>query len=399
LFGVLFWQLQKLKYNSNTTNDNANTANNRPNPIVLHGIQSTFLAYLIANFFSFDSFSSYLISFLLIGFSIRLISKNVEGDEFSQHRFMPIKRIYADNISKWRGVIIFLLFIGLVWFIWVFNIKPITINKEIRISSSLLKKQDCRGALAQIDEILDSRSILDNYLRLNYVDIINECLARTTETTQILLAEKAISLLEKNAETQPYFTRNWILLGNYTNVLIEKGDVGLKEKADYYFSKAEELSPKRQEIFIGWIKTYFLTRDYQKAADKAQKCIELNPDLGECWWLMALVDIRLKKYEKAEEDINIAAQKGYNTSSEVSLLQLAKIYSGTKDPEELQELIEIYKNLIKINPSNYQYHASLAAVYKEVGDFKNAKVEALKALELFPELKEEVENFLKDFPP
>jgi len=109
---------------------------------------------------------------------------------------------------------------------------------------------------------------------------------------------------------------------------------------------------------------------------------------------MALINIHLNK-EEVQENIKIAGQKGYLIDSEDSLLQLATVYAETKN---YKELLEIYKNLIKINPSNYQYHVSLAAVYKEVGDFKNAKTEALKALELFPELKEEVENFLKDLP-
>ncbi|MCK5044558.1 O-antigen ligase family protein [Candidatus Parcubacteria bacterium] len=62
LFGALFERLQKLKHR------------NPSKAIIYHGIQASFIAYLIANFFSFDSYSSYIILFLLIGYCLHLIS-------------------------------------------------------------------------------------------------------------------------------------------------------------------------------------------------------------------------------------------------------------------------------------------------------------------------------------
>ncbi|MBU2544886.1 O-antigen ligase family protein [Patescibacteria group bacterium] len=62
LIGVLFWKLQKIKYG--------------PNTFIIHGIQATFFAYLSANIFSFDVFSTYLIFFLIIGYSLSLIQSN-----------------------------------------------------------------------------------------------------------------------------------------------------------------------------------------------------------------------------------------------------------------------------------------------------------------------------------
>jgi len=363
LFGFLFWQLQKLKYNSNTTNDNANTANNRPDPIVLHGIQSTFLAYLIANFFSFDSFSSYLISFLLIGFSIRLISKNVEGDEFSQHRFMPIKRIYADNISKWRGVIIFLLFILLVWFIWTFNIRPLKINSEINTTTYLVGNKRCSEAIPRAEKMLPQKSFLDAFLRLRYFETLERCENEMPGET-LEFTKKKIKLLQEIIKIQPYYTRSWISLGSQTNVLIEsetspENIENLKKETNYYFEKAHQLSPKRQEVFIEWIITDLLTGEYQKAKEKAQKCIDSNERLGDCWWQMALTNIYLGENEKAKENLEIARQNGYPINSELSLLELARAYFKS---ENYSELIKIYHELIKINPA---YEEKLKPFLKE----------------------------------
>jgi len=394
LFGVLFFQLQKLKHNPNL--QIKSECSEYPNTITGHAIQATFLAYLVANFFSFDSFSSYLISFLLIAYSLHLLSEQ----EFSKSQdnrsgFTRIsRRIYAD-ISKWRGVIIFLLFVGLVWFIWNFNIKPLQVNNQIKVALYQTKNGDYAGAIKRMEDLLKSHTFLDGYLRLQYVEIISEAIPKGSEQTQIFLVKKARQILKENIKIQPYYTRNWLVLGNYTNVLIEKGQNDLKDEASYYFERANQLSPKRQEVFIGWTKTYFLTGDYQKAKEKAQECINLNPRLGECWWLMALINISLTEEEKAQENINIAGQNGYPIYSEDSFLQLANVYSKTKN---YQKLVEVYQELIKIKPSEPRYHSSLATVYKEIGQFEKAREEAQIVLELAPEFKEEVEAFLKGLP-
>jgi O-antigen ligase len=61
-FGALLWQLQSIKRKQPET------------AVICHGLQATFIAYLIANLFSFDTFDTYLLSFLLIGYSFYLIS-------------------------------------------------------------------------------------------------------------------------------------------------------------------------------------------------------------------------------------------------------------------------------------------------------------------------------------
>jgi len=107
---------------------------------------------------------------------------------------------------------------------------------------------------------------------------------------------------------------------------------------------------------------------------------------------MALSNIYLGEEEMAKEDMEIAKEKGYQIDSEISLLELAKAYLKR---EKYQELIKIYQKLIAIKPENPKYYIALAVFYKETGQIEEAKKEALKILELFPEYKEEVEEFLK----
>ena len=381
LFGVLFFQLQKLK----TAEKSVDEYVEKTPKVIYHGIQATFIGYLVANFFSFDTFSTYLISFLLIGYSLHLIYQN-NGSPTS---IIPTQ--FSSLILKWRGLLLFLLFVLLIWFIWVFNAKPFQINKEINWASYESKGGYHEKAIVRMENLLAKRSFLDAYLRLKYADIIDEYIKAKPELT-ISLVQKAIEILKENTNIMPYYTRDWLLLGSYTNILIERGQIKLKDEANSYFEKAHQLSPKRQEVFTEWIKTDLLTGEYQKAKERAEKCIALNEKLGDCYWLMGLTQGYLKNFDGLNHDTNIALTKGYDTQSENAFLQLTKVYAQTQN---YQDLVKTLTKLISINPNNPQYHASLAAAYQKIGDLEMAKKEALRVLELQPEARKDVEEFLK----
>ena len=396
LFGVLFWQLQKLKHTDEHRLENRSTR------IMTHGIQATFLAYLVANFFSFDTFSTYLIFFLIIGYSLSLLKKDEEKSAY------PIAEIKThtspekiwQKVRQYHQVILSLFFILLVWFIWVFNVKPLQINSQINTAIYESQHNFCENALNRMEKILPSPSILDSYLRLKYIDVIQEYLKQKPELT-FQLSLKATQLLKEVAEMRPYYTRSWLLLGGYTNALIEVGQremppetfEKLKNEVNFYFEKAFELSPKRQEVLIEWTKADLVAGEYQKAKERAQKCIDLNSKLGDCYWLQGLSQIFLGGKDAGKNSLQIASQKGYPIGAKISLVQLLQAYNTVKD---YPELILIFQQLILIEPNNPQYHASLAVAYKEVGQIEEAKKEALKILELQPEAKGEVEEFLKN---
>ena len=78
--------------------------------------------------------------------------------------------------------------------------------------------------------------------------------------------------------------------------------------------------------------------------------------------------------------------------SKISLLELVNACIAAKDYERL---VEAYKALIKLEPENIQYIASLAVAFKEAGETEKAREQALKVLELSPESKKSVEEFLR----
>ena len=285
------------------------------------------------------------------------------------------------------------LLIILIWFIWTFNLKPLWINKEINFALALAEKESCDQSLQIMDDLLKEKSFLDNYIRLKYVEITSQCLEQKKSDQAKELIEKTIKALEEATVSRPYYTRAWMLLGKYNLILMENWSEDRIEQARNALTKALELSPKRQETIVELARADILAKEYEAAREKANACLEIDSSLGDCYWLAGLSNIYLDNLEESDKYLTQASQKGYPTKTKDSWLALIKAYIKI---ESYPHLAKAYPALIKLDPNNPQYYASLAFVYQKLGQIEEAKKQALKIIELFPEHRQEAEAFIEN---
>lgn len=380
LFGLLFWKLQK------------NKKANKENKISSHAIQSLFLSYFITLSFGFDSVTTYIILFFIIGYSLYLTEEPQKTTTFANAGKVSLKWL---SVCKKRKFIAFFLFIILFVFLWKYNVKPLIINAEINKAEDL----ECDKKLSAFEKIFNQKSFLDSFLRLKYVSNVKGC-ENYIKNNEIEYIKKSLDALKYSAKVQPNYTRTWISLGQFNTTLAaaqtdpEIKNALLKESEDY-FKKAQELSPERQEVLIGLTETYFVARDYEKMKEKSEECRALNAGNAQCYWYLGLSEILLNNEKKGEQDIETAKEKGYSYDNQASYSQLAIAYTVNKN---YKKLIPIYNSLLVFDEKNIQYHATLAFIYKEIGDYKKAREEALKIIEISPEAKDDVNAFLNTLP-
>lgn len=252
------------------------------------------------------------------------------------------------------------------------------------------------------------KSFIDNYLRLQYIDIISLA-ARIMPEKNAELSLRAIQILEECTELRPYYTRSWLYLSVHINNYIGstpnlKPEVKEKLNKEFFVSieKAKQLSPRHPEIFIALAKNDIVNKKYQEAKEKAEECINFAPDNGDCWWIKSLALISLNESEQALKAMETASQKGYKVEAKKALSQLINTYANlakdTGDVKYYENVVEIYQKLIEIEPKNFQFHASLSYVYKILEEYDKAREEAMIVMELSPESKTNVEEFLKSLP-
>ncbi len=385
LFIVLFWQIQKSK----------SKEEDKKNQIMLHGIQSALIAYFVDLFFTFDTFVSYIIFFLLVSYSLHLINKNQTVNENSQIKKQNNR---AYNNSKRRPITI-ILFCVLLLFLWKDNIKPFFANIQKNIAEYLVNNKECSPAFQKMDKIMPQHSFLDSYLRVQYVSFIKKCAQNKPENSTVY-AEKGIELLSEAIKTQPLYTRSWIFLGAFSTVVAssEKDQAKKNEllsQAKHYLEKAAELAPNHQEIVQEQAKIEMVKGNYQNMKTAAEKCVALDKSLGECYFTLALSQIYLKDPAGAAINMKKAEENRYYTDSAASLVQLVNVYAVIED---YKNLAATYESLIKINSNVAQYHSSLAFAYAKLGEYKKSREQTAIFLQLMPEAKNEVDAFLKTLP-
>ena len=387
LFASLFWGLQKIK-------------KKRPEQaLICHGIQATFLAYLSASFFGFDVFSTYIILFLLIGYSLYLIS----SDKTKAIQINPSdlqKPVSEKEANPIKPMLLSILFFILLWFIWSFNLKPLQVNKEINWADYYVKTNQCEKAIEKMEkDVLFSESIIDSYAKLKYIDIIGNC-NKVIPGLKLALADKAISVLEEVTEIRPYYTRTWIFLGTYTNILIasNQGNVEeLKKQAYYFFEKANQLSPKREQVFISWMQTDLIFREYEQTKEKAQKCIDLNPKSGYCWWIKGVSNLYLGEVEQGIRDIEMASKEKFDIYSEKHISELDTICEKIKNTKCFRKLANIYYTIRrrKIYKSDPEYSLHLVYISAMGESDKILKEYISTTLWGWPELESELRDNIK----
>ena len=334
LFIVLFWQLQIHKKEGNA--------------IIICGLQAALIGYLISGFFSFDSFATYLILFLIIGYSLHLTRQETQ----------PMQ----SDIKK-NKIIIGILFLVLAIFLWQYNIVPFFINADINKADKLATQRNCTASLALMDKNLQKKSFLDSYLSMKYIGLEETC-GKIYPEDNLVYVKEGIKILTQAVKIQPLYTRYWIYLGNLTATLAGNEDnPGTKNElisqASNYFNKALHLAPKHQEILLAQANLEIIAENYKNAQDYSKKCIALNPELGDCYFYLALSQIYLKDNSNANINLQLANSKKYTIDSEANLIQLLNAYGQNFDYQNLKIVLD---KLVVINPDNAQYKSFLSIV-------------------------------------
>lgn len=370
--------------------------------IAAHALQASFTAFLAANMFSFDVFSTYLIFFFSVAYALHLTSEHSEHEEEQTAKNGADTSIHTiHSIRKYKYPIFTGILIIVVWSLWKFDILPFTVNTDINRANYFVQKNACEQALRTFDKVLrQEKSFLNTYTRLQYIDALSVCGEQTEGEEKYALIKNGYERFKEAAAFRPTYTRNWILLGKLTNGLadIEKarGDTELAfqllAESDSYLQKAHALSPKRQEVYVEWIQTEILTEQYEQAKRKSEECLVRNSEFGECWWMKGITELYLQDEKQAENDMNTAVQWGYKAESLISFTQLARAYSMIRDKTKLAST---YEKIIEARPRNIQMLSALAVVYRDLRQFDKAREAALKLAEVNPEAKEEVTRFLQ----
>ncbi len=346
-----------------------------------HSLQAALIAFSVANFFTVDVFSLYLLFFLLIAYIFSLCYKE---EEVNMKKELAKREAYRGYKNLFLGISLPLLFI----FIYTFNITPLTANRDANLAERHRNARRCDQAIEMIEKATQKNSVINSYLLANKAYILERCLDDGEEKT-----ERIYNVVKKVIEIRPSTLRGWESLGAAKIALFEyRKDEELLLGALEAYSKAAEMNPKRYYHHKNKASLQIRIEDYAGALETALTCLEIR-DVSDCYFYAGISKAALG--EDGEEMIEKAKKAGYDTDSVNSLNALLSSYISAK---RYEKTVPIYKKLIEKDPEEMQYRSSLATVYREIGEYQKAREEALKILEISPGSILIIEEFLQTLP-
>jgi len=190
-------------------------------------------------------------------------------------------------------------------------------------------------------------------------------------------------------DSQPMQLGNYVYLGQL--YLIQgQYDATAYDKAVEITQAALDKGSKRVETYQVMSYGYVGKKMIGEGINSMQKAINLNPDYGYSYALMARLLVDNGQEELGTKFFVQAFELGYFNMSDLTTFARLNIEHGN-----YQNAINAYQRMIGLSPNEPQYYRYLAATYLAMGDKDNARKTVEIFIQRFPQYKDDAEkNFL-----
>ncbi len=386
IVGLLFYMLlflypfRILYLHHKKTNDSTVTA-------VFSGL---LIAYGISNLFVFDVLATYINFYVLLAFIVYLERKNsnsTSGDMMSgQNGFASCSNTFAISTIT--------LGILLVISIYQFNIRHALINQEGLNAYRYSVTNNPQKARQVFENVLKNSGYQLPEIRQKYAEFAIRYANSNNQNFSSSLLSSAISEIKKTIKEHPYDVQNRMLL----MILYNRSDQFDPRRIDRLFEegvRALELSPTRPQIYYELAQGYMARGEFEKGLEQFKKALELQPDVFESRWSVAVSLIYNNRLNEALQMFDNMIGDGFNYYTDQNLSRMESVFRETSNWSQLAITIG---HRIKINPKNADLYLRQAVAYELAGELESAYRAIEDAVKVDPgayeraqEIKERIE--------
>src|SRR3989344_2397318 len=332
-----------------------------------------FAAYFFHNFFVFDNLTSYFMFFAVLGFI----------------HFLEIKHVpQADSpksASSFQYVVAAAVPLAVVFALYFINIKPLLASQALlnTLKDMAVSGQNVDVILGDFDKVFGYGTFGSGEAREQFSGYASNALAfNISNDLKFKVLQKVISEMERQVVENPKDARSRLFLAA---LYLKEGKF---DDAFKTLDKAQELSPKKQQIFFLRADALISKGDNSKALEVLKEAYGLAPAYPEAAKNLALGAVLNNQSAYAEEILMKAF--GNKIINDQNLLTA---YARTGNFKKVRDIWLLF---IAKDPENAQYHVNLAATYMQLGERQNAVMELQKAIEINPQFKAQGEQFIEE---
>lgn len=350
---------------------------------------SFLVGYIGQNLFVFDSINSYIPFYLLVGFLLFLTSGGTDSDQTNA----SLSPATARPTSTIVGALLVIL--AASWFVWYVNVRAVTTNTKFVVDYNKLSAatpEEYANASYDIFDTIERGPFMGRFELLtvyseNLVDLIrNHSLPDSALAPLVARTDRLFSQLnyERQDDARLYvFHMNMLfnalrLDPSYSGRVLALGE------------KALPLSPTRPQIYYLTGRAHMTQGDYDLGLADFKTAVGLAPDIFDAHWNLFAAYVTVSDLESAHQEL--ALLKRTQTFTPDNYIRTAAVYITRK---YYDDAIEMLRSGLSISPDVMDLHAALAETYALDGRNDEARATAQKMLELFPQTKTQVDEFLK----
>jgi O-antigen ligase len=279
------------------------------------------VAYFVQNLFVFDSISTYLPFFAMLGYGTFLSLHRESADNVQAHE-------ESGNYSEKKGIILTvasaITAVGLAIILWAFFLVPYF---QMQSFLNLLHGGNAQPIVDNVSSTLTPYTYAQENIRNSFLDLTANNLSQGPVV--VSLFGKAVTAMEELAAKEPWEPRNILNLGK---ALIIGAQVTKDSKyiieSEYYLKKAYDLAPLRPDL------TYALSYDlaiqgkFDDAISLLNKAISIDPNIGDTYYYLGitLISTGEKNYLQAYKEFELALNSGNFTHLQDGSTSLAGAY-------------------------------------------------------------------------
>ncbi len=336
-------------------------------------------AYVFHNLFVFDQTSSYILFFTILAYAHAhsLGEGNKIWDKISGKLSTSLEKennhpIY-ESVAVILGVVV--LYFGIIY--------PYIQNRQL-MNVLALNNQGQTGTLEDYKKPLTKKTIgfseaVEHLSRAAMAVNANPNAPAELKSELFALLDDSF---KRQLQTSPNDARYHLFYGIFLN------SFGKAAEADKAFARAIELSPKKQSIYFEMVSSLISQGKAKEALPLAKIAYELEPNFFEAKFIYALTAIAAGDDAAANKILSeIPTERVVFDDRLITVLLMVG---------RVNEIIEIAKTRIALDPGNSQHKLTLAAAYLQAGRRAEAVSAIQELIKLEPSFKEQGEYYIKE---
>ncbi len=345
-------------------------------PLERSMLTGIFAGYFFHNLFVFDNIVSYILFATILAFIHHRLTTVASKDK-------DLKNTHAKASGMPVPIVVPVAIVCTLALVYLVNYKGIATNY------ALLAAISPSNAGAEANLVLFKKALAYNGLGGQEV---NEQLlqaassvARGNNVDPVVKADfikTAKDAMNAELAWNASDARLQVFMGSFLNAS------GLPGEAKPYLEKAYELSPKKQAVLFELGNNALATQDFPGAFEWFKKAYELAPEYQDARFYYAASAVYVNRFDVVDQLLTAK----YGTIA-VDNDQLLNAYYQAK---RFDLVVKIWEGRVAKDPSNLQFHVSLAASYLASGQRQEAIAELQKAIDLNASFKEQGEFFIKE---